>query len=185
MKPDLYTKTVLTVIAGALLLLAVRSFQNPAPALAQTRSGQATQAVQRLPQHVIVDNPPAGPEHVIIDGIQHVIVDDMGASLSSHGLPVLLMDNDNLVPMLRKPVHVVVDDLDTRLSLQGLPVSLKSTVGANPSQPFVRWRYQVDQGKCNFAGLNQMSPLGWELFQFIMINNGTDLGCAVIYRQPM
>jgi hypothetical protein len=184
MKPDLYTKTMLTVIAAALLLLVARSFQDPAPAFAQTKSGQATQAVQRVIQHVIVDNlPPEDPKHVIIDGVQHVILDDLGGSLSFQGVPVSLKGNGD--PVGRKAVHVIVDDLDTMLSLRGLPVSLKDNALASPGVPGVRWRYDVDRSKCAFADLNPRSAAGWELFQFIMLNTGSDIGCVVIYRQPM
>jgi hypothetical protein len=69
MQPDLYTKTVLTVIAGALLLLVARSFQNPASAFAQRPAVQ-------------------GPQHVIVDGIQHVIID--GIVPTMRGLPVTI-----------------------------------------------------------------------------------------------
>lgn len=187
MKPDLYTKTMLTVIAGLLLLLVVRSFQDPAPAFAQTKSGQATQGVQRVIQHVIVDNlPPEDPKHVIIDGVQHVILDDLGGGLSFQGVPVSLKGNGD--PVGRKAVHVIVDDLDTMLSLRGLPVSLKDNALASPRVPVVRWRYEV--GGCGLTEINQRAAAGWELFT-VMLSSvdqqrlGFEKACASYFRQQM
>jgi hypothetical protein len=186
------------VIAGALLLLVVRSFQNPAPAFAQTKSGQSTQAVQRVIQHVIVDN-------MSSDIPQHVIVDEVGVDILRNGVPVSLKGNDDVIGRSQAlPMHVIVDDIATRLtlsglpvslngfgpqvSLSGLPVSLKS--GANFNGLAVRWRYEVSS--CGINEINRMAQGGWELSWLLYSSvdqqrNPTDAlkACTAFFRQPM
>ena len=87
MNADTYTKSVLTVIAAALLLLVVRSFQNPPGVLAE----QAAQ--QTRVQHVILDDvgtrfSNAVPVVVSSLAAQHVIVDDVSPILTLKGIPV-------------------------------------------------------------------------------------------------
>ena len=80
MKTDAYIKIMLTVIAGALLLLVARSFQNP-PVVTAQGSG---------PQHVIVDDfgPFFGDVPSPLRKHLPVIIDGIGPDLRAMGLPV-------------------------------------------------------------------------------------------------
>lgn len=141
MKTDLYTKTVLTVIAGALLLLVGRSFQNPAPVFAQR----------------------AAPQHVIIDGDQHVIIDGIATPMLN-SLPVQLRERvhvtiDDLNPTMSSlPVHL--KGIDPGVSLSSLSVAPfgQQTVNRPSETP---WEYAVND--CDIPTLNRQAGIGWEL----------------------
>lgn len=94
MKIDAYTKVILTLIAVALVVLAVRSLQNPPVVSAQQ-----------------------GVQHVIIDGL------DVGGNLlrsSGFGLPV----HDETPSIISKPVVIKGIDIDVTQRVSGLPVYL-------------------------------------------------------------
>lgn len=140
MKPDLYTKIALTVIAGALLLLVARSFQNPAPAFAQRPAAQES------------------PQHVIIDGVQNVMID--GISPTMRNLPVTIADvslpamRANPLPVsVNGPQHVIVDSSPPPSSL----VPLKSDTLPQ------KWQYFI--AGCGEETINKRGLEGWELVQ--------------------
>ncbi len=83
MKIDAYTRVMLAVIAAALAILVVRSFQNPPSVSAQ----------QVRPQHVIVDDlaPSLISRLQVLPGtpsLQHVVIDDLGPQFALRGIPV-------------------------------------------------------------------------------------------------
>jgi hypothetical protein len=92
MSVDAYTKVVLSVIAGTLALLVMRSFQNPPPVSAQ----------QVHVQHVIIDD--LGPRFAngglpitsSFSGPQHVILEGIGPLVATQGIPVSSTSNNPL-----------------------------------------------------------------------------------------
>jgi len=157
MKTDAYTKTVLTIIAGCMLIMVARTFENPGLAFAQ--SAQKT-----------APTPKPAVQHVVIDGIQHVTIDDLGPMMSLRGLPVTLSAN----PTGPDPVHVVLDEIGGGLRVRGLPVSFQGapTLTGSPqhvivdSDRLVRWEYAA--GGCSMsADLNGMAAAGWEFVQML------------------
>ena len=84
MRVDAYTKVMLSVIAGTLLLLTAREFQNPPTVSAQ----------QPHVQHVIIDDlaphfkDQGLPVSARILGPEHVIIDSVDPILSIRGIPV-------------------------------------------------------------------------------------------------
>jgi len=200
MKPDTYTRVLLTIIAGCMLIMVVRTFENPDLAFAQTAQKAAAKP---------------GAQHVIIDGISGsslgglpVSIESVSPllSLRSGGLPVFFTDD-----LGRKAaLHVIIDELDTRLSLTGMPVSLRGapTVSSPqhvivdsgpPPNPSVRW--ELDQSDCLPASYRKMAAEGWELVAVLFLGPGApgpsynwtgqqiltvaEKSCATYFKRPV
>ena len=97
MKIDAYTKVILTLIAISLMVLVVRSFQNPPSVLAQ----------QPGPQHVIIDGLSAIGGFVSI-GFDGLPVHETGIKIQSFpGEPVVIKGVDLTTPGQPIPVYIV------------------------------------------------------------------------------
>lgn len=114
MRIDFYTKGILTLIAAALVVLVVRSFQSP-PVVSAQQGG---------PQHVIIDGLNAGSVFIPsrIDGLpiheggvvpfpgQPVVIKgiDLGIEhrFNEHSIPVYLVNGATGLPVVdRNPLH--------------------------------------------------------------------------------
>lgn len=95
MKIDAYTKVILTLIATSLIVLVVRSFQNPPAVLAQ----------QPGAQHIIIDGLSAGGTYVPI-GLDGLPVHE-GGVVPFPGQPVVIKGVDLMTPGQPIPVYIV------------------------------------------------------------------------------
>ena len=103
MKIDAYTKVILTLIATLLIVLVVRSFQNPPAVLAQ----------QPIP----------GPQHVIIDGLSTI-----GGGLVSIGFDGLPVHETSIKIQSFPGEPVVIKGVDLPTPGQPIPVYIVNPV---------------------------------------------------------
>jgi len=114
MRVDVYTKVVLSIIAGTLLLLAAREFQNP----------PAVSAQQPHVQHVIIDDLAPQfralglPVSSSILAPEHVIIDNLDPGLLVRGIPVSLTPV-NSFPQTGSWQYSVADCSANTLNSQG------------------------------------------------------------------